>query len=547
MTAQSPAATADTLPRTSYDDVPYESNPFPQTHPDHLATLATLFGMDPAPPQGARVLELGCASGGNIIPYAVSHPHATVLGVDLSARQVDTGRSVIEALGLRNIELRHASITDIGAAEGEFDYIISHGVYSWVPDEVQRHILQVCASNLAKNGVAYISYNTYPGWHMRGMVRDMMCYHTRQFTDPPSQIAQARALLEFLSANASQAQDNAYGTLLKSESDMLRKQGDYYLFHDHLEEVNSPIYFHDFVERAAGAGLQFLAESDFSTMLASNFPPEVAQTLHKVAPDIIRMEQYMDFLRNRQFRQSLLVHQDVALKRNLGPDEIMRFYVASPAERVDSDDKKASIKSNDEQQFKTAIGTSITTRRPLFKAAMSILIKNYPAFVHFDTLLAKSMHAITGEKAGDDVLKQAGLVLGQDLLQAFSAKLVEFRLTPALYAPKPPAKPRATPLARRQAEHSRIITSLRHQNVTLDEFGRHLVLLLDGERDAGALAKALCTQVMAGVLRLERDGNVVTDQAEVDKLIGEGVSSLLANFARMGLLLAPTPPPDASP
>src|SRR5262245_55529309 len=155
--------------KNSYDEVPYESHPFAQTHPDHLATVATLFGMRPAPVARCRVPELGCASGGNLIPMAEQLPQSQFLGVDLSARQVDDGRRVLGPLGLTNVELRHASILDVDDGYGPFDYVLCHGVYSWVPPAVQDKILDVCAHNLAPQGVGYISYNTYPGWHMRGM------------------------------------------------------------------------------------------------------------------------------------------------------------------------------------------------------------------------------------------------------------------------------------------------------------------------------------------------------------------------------------------
>jgi cyclopropane fatty-acyl-phospholipid synthase-like methyltransferase len=161
----------------AYDAVAYISKPFPQTHPDNLATLATLFGLQPPPLDNCRVLELGCASGGNLIPMAVSLPGSTCVGIDLSANQIADGQKTLAALGLKNVQLKHLSILDIDESFGEFDYIICHGVYSWVPEDVQDKILSICAANLARDGVAYVSYNTFPGWHMRGMIRDMMCYH----------------------------------------------------------------------------------------------------------------------------------------------------------------------------------------------------------------------------------------------------------------------------------------------------------------------------------------------------------------------------------
>jgi cyclopropane fatty-acyl-phospholipid synthase-like methyltransferase len=71
---------------TVYDVVRYPGHAFPQTHPDRLAALAVLFGLDAPPPAGCRLLEIGCGDGGNLLPMAVGLPHATVVGFDTSAR-----------------------------------------------------------------------------------------------------------------------------------------------------------------------------------------------------------------------------------------------------------------------------------------------------------------------------------------------------------------------------------------------------------------------------------------------------------------------------
>ena len=135
-----------------------------------------------------------------------------------------------------NIELRHASILDVDASYGEFDYIICHGVYAWVPREVQDKILSIYAEHLTPNGVGHVSYNTYPGWHFRGMVREMLVYHSSGFTDPPTRIAAAKAMLGFLAQSA--GQESPYGRILNAELDLLAKLPDYYLFHEHLEPDN---------------------------------------------------------------------------------------------------------------------------------------------------------------------------------------------------------------------------------------------------------------------------------------------------------------------
>src|SRR4051794_13106921 len=160
-----PPAPPPAPPATSYDEMPYESHPYAQTHPSRLAVVATLFGLRPPPVETCRVLELGSAAGGNIIPIAESFPRSQWVGIDLSTRQVDEGQRLVQAMGLKNVTLRHASIMDVDDSYGQFDYILAHGVFSWVPTEVRDKILDICSKRLTANGVAYVSYNTYPGWH----------------------------------------------------------------------------------------------------------------------------------------------------------------------------------------------------------------------------------------------------------------------------------------------------------------------------------------------------------------------------------------------
>ena len=161
------------------------------------------------------------------------------------------------------------------------------------------------------NGVAYISYNTYPGWHIRGIVRDMMLYRGTQFADPATRLAQAKSLVAFVAQSSSEDPS----TLPEAPAERTGSVGpeeDYYLHHDHLEENNHPVYFHEFARKLAVNGLQYLGEADFSTMVSTNFSPEIAKTLNDLgAHDILQMEQYMDFVRCRYFRQTLVCHSAV--------------------------------------------------------------------------------------------------------------------------------------------------------------------------------------------------------------------------------------------
>src|SRR5512141_894057 len=151
---------------TSYDAVSYPGLPFSQTHPDRRATIAALYDFPAAPPERCRVRELGCGDGGHLIPMAYLLPESTFLGLDAAGSAVAQGREQISALGLTNVSLSHVDLLDASNL-GTFDYVIAHGLYSWVPPAVQERVLAITSEVLAPNGIAYVSYNAHPGGHVR--------------------------------------------------------------------------------------------------------------------------------------------------------------------------------------------------------------------------------------------------------------------------------------------------------------------------------------------------------------------------------------------
>ena len=185
--------------RADYDTTPYTSVSFPPSAPGQLAAVAHLFGLSTPEVATARVLEIGCATGGNVIPFAAAHPQARVVGLDLSEVQVELGRAKVQALGLDNLEFVAGDIaqTDLSAL-GQFDFIIAHGVYSWVPPEVQEGLLAAFRTLLAPDGVAYMSYNVYPGWKSKEVLRDAMQLASGGTATPEDKVREARAMVDFL-------------------------------------------------------------------------------------------------------------------------------------------------------------------------------------------------------------------------------------------------------------------------------------------------------------------------------------------------------------
>jgi SAM-dependent methyltransferase len=467
--------------RTSYDEFPYQSVPLRQTHPDHLATVASLFGFNAPDVARARVLEIGCGSGGNLIPMAASYPESTFVGIDLSGVQIAQGAADIKALGLTNIRLQAIDVMAFDQAPGEFDYIIAHGIYSWVPAAVQDRILAVCASLLAPSGIAFVSYNTLPGWRMLATVREAMLYHTRDVEDPQARVAKARATLDFL-ADAVPDRDSAYGRLLRLAAEHIRQKPDYYVLHEYLEEANEAVYFEQFVERIVAKGLRYLGDSDVRTMLSIGLPPEVEATLNRIAPGLMRREQFLDFLKSRSFRQSLLIRGGAALDRKLSAARVMTLRVAAPVQRAEPVD----LASDRPETFRFADGRSVEASSRIVKSALAILGAQWPLAIPFDRLHQEAAAAAGG--AHDTPAERD--FLAAEILRLHLGGAAELHRAAPPFVITAGALPEASAIARRDAARSAASANLRHEPIALREDERALLPLLDGTRTRAEIATA---------------------------------------------------------
>ncbi len=522
------------LPNT-YDEVPYPAASFPQTHPVKLATMARFFGLTPADPAQCRLLELGSADGSNILPLAQAYPQSTFHGIDLSTRQVEAGQKAIAAAGLSNVTLEHKNILDFPIGEQKYDYIVVHGIYSWVPAPVRDKILEISRKCLTENGVAYISYNCFPGWKMRGMVRDMALFHSAQFPDIATKVAQTRALVKFL-ADSVPTEGNPYGQFIKNELELMKGWQDSYLRHDLLEEENQPFYFHEFVRTAHDHGLQYLGETEISTMLASGFPQTVQETLQRIGRNIIATEQYMDFVRNRTFRQTLLVPADTKITRAVDPRMLTGFWFSTSLRAVSAEPNMAA---GHKEEFKGPAG-AVTTENSLVKIALSILGRAAPSQVSFADLIQEIRANVLGEVTAirpAEVIQHEEAGLAQQLMAFITRGMVE--ATAFAFPSVVPAgeRPVVSPLARYQALNSRNVPNHRHVPLGVDVFSRHLLSLLDGTKDRPALVQAMVAKVKEGVLTVQHDGKPVTDDAILVRILEPRVLGTLDQISRMGLIV----------
>jgi SAM-dependent methyltransferase len=486
----------------SYDEVPYESNPLHPTHPGNLALIAHLHGLAAAPLARCRVLEIGCATGGNLLPMAVGLPEARFVGVDLSPAQIATARRVQHELGLANVEFVVGSITEIGLAAGSFDYVVCHGVFSWVPAEVQEGILATCAHVLAPEGIAYVSYNTYPGWHLRGMVRDMLLHHLRDVVEPRQRIARAREFVQFLHTTA-RDRDSAFVRFLGEEAQLLAKATDTYVFHEHLEANNRPLWVRGFVDQARRHGLDFVAEAVLDDGWETG--AEVAGAIDRLARDRIDREQYLDCLRNRTFRRSLLCRTGRAIEAAPRLDRLRSSWLASP---MQPERAAADLRGDGVEAFVGPGGRRLQIGHPWLKHAFAQLGRRWPAAVTFPELAASVATALGAAPTADELD-----AITAALAQCHAGGVLSLACAPSLATGSPGARPLASPLARHMAASGRRVASLRHELVEVGDVDRLLLPLLDGTRDRAALALALRRAAAAAGVDLQRGPEVAVAES----------------------------------
>jgi methyltransferase-like protein/cyclopropane fatty-acyl-phospholipid synthase-like methyltransferase len=504
---------------TAYDAVAYPGYAYARTHPDRLATQAVLFGLDPAPIDRCRVLEVGCGDGGNLIPMALDLTGSEFVGIDLAEQPVARGAALAHDLGLANVELHALDVQELPDGLGTFDYIVAHGLYSWIPPAARDALLAACRRQLAPQGVAFVSYNAYPGSYLRDMARDVLLFHVSKLDDPAMRVGQARALMELVvDAQA----DTPYARVLREHMERLLDHRDWALYHDDLAAVNTPVYFHEFVEHAGRHGLQFLAEAELAESQLPQVPDHVAAALEQLPDDVVLREQYMDFVRNRMFRQTLLCRAEARPRRTIGPEALAGLWIASPV-------RPAEPRDGDLVTYHGPRGSAIETADPLLKRTLEIVGQFWPEAVAFEDLVERSRRAIESRHSPAEDRRR----LGEVLLRAAAGSLIHLHTHPPSVARRAGERPAASPLARHQAGRGdQVVTTLRHGSVRIDDpLAAFLLTRLDGTRDRSTLLADVIAFVDGGGL----DPSADVSAPPQDEL-PEALDQALDRLAELALL-----------
>ena len=453
---------------STYDQVLYPSLAFSETHPDNLAVIATLHGLTP-PIGPCRVLEVGCGDANNLIPMALADPASHFVGFDLATRPIEAGQAVIQSLGLSNIELFTLDILAFPPSLGTFDYIIAHGFCTWVPGFVLEKFFAVCQAHLTPHGVIFASYNTYPQAHAREASRQIM-----RALPPGPAASRVTDGKQFLSTIRGFVTDPLWQATLDSEIKRLGARPDSVTFHDELGGAYNCFYISDFVALAARHGFQYLAEALLRPTLRPDVPPETLAELRALSQgDEVTLQQYLDFVTYRGFRRTLLCRSNLPIQRDSINENLVKLRVASPLYCV-------SQKPSGSETFRNGSGPGqMESNNPILTAVLHRLESVWPRSLPLAELLP-------------DLTAVAETPFFDQLISLAVNGLLFLRLADPPVSSQTQANPTANPLARLQAAHGSLFTTMLHTQVRFeDDFSPKLIALLDGTRPVSALPSLL--------------------------------------------------------
>jgi SAM-dependent methyltransferase len=496
----------------SYNTLPYGSRVFPHSGPDRLATVATLFGLDPARPDDCRALELGCGDGSNLIAMAYALPKSSFVGIDLSTVHIDQARGTAASLNLQNIEFIQADAASLSSNEiGHFDFISAHGLISWIPEVVREAVLSICADCLKENGVGYLSYNTYPGSYLRRIAWDMMRFHASKAEDPLDMVSRGREIVNFV---AGVSGPDPYGTALREEARRLAERDDANVFHDDFSTENRPFYFHEFDSLLRKHRLQYLGEASLDAHFTQDIEPRAIELIEEFSGENrTTREQYLDFLVGRRFRASLFCRNDSKVSNRPIAGTLSRLYFTTHLVCAPGSD----LTDANPVEFSNPEGSTITVANPATKQALCQMGDSYPK--------ALPWVRICGDYTDADLAS-----LSLDLISIYEMNLVTFCSFQPACADNISERPRASGLARLQiSTNCRGATTLIGPNVEITQpVVRRLLVLLDGRRTQADIVEELLRLVPEEEQR----------SVELAERLRDMVSGNIALFLKLGLLEA---------
>jgi SAM-dependent methyltransferase len=510
----------DAQAKERYECVPYPSKPQEFIHPEPLAVISTIFGGMAPPIDKSRVLEIGCADGSNAIAIGHYLPGTEVVGIDISREAIERGRATLKRLRLTNVELYAVDLREFQPRRA-FDYVLCHGLWSWVDASTRSSLLRLIRSVLTPEGVALISYNTWPGWHTLRPARDVMQLVAERTDGNAGELV--RSGLDFLELAMPHIARNqsVYGGMLSHATYTMEGHSESYLFHDFLAPVNQPFYFRDFVSALEPHGLRYLGEASFGQLMPYELPDELAERIDHLAPDLVTLGQFLDYVRNTAFRVSLICPHERVPNRSLDSSSLTKLHVRLVGQELsESTDESGAV-------WQAADGKHV--------AAVDALTREI--LKHCSAQSDGSLPVATLYKLCNEATEEGPDSVAARLLRLYAAGVVELRTRAIPSVALKNETPKTNILASFQLEEEEEgVSTANNSYVELDRFERALLTRCDGERTIEVLLEDMLGLVKSGDLEVTIGGVPAKEDSMIREVVAALLPVKLEQLARLGLL-----------
>jgi SAM-dependent methyltransferase len=294
-----------TLPSTPYDEFPYLSSPIEWTVPERLALASLLHGGPRPRLDRYRVLELGCGDGANLIAMAADRKHGDFVGLDSATTRIAAANAKRTLLQVQNVTFVAADVESAQrTVSGDFDYIIAHGLFSWVPHEARDALLRLGGERLRPGGLLYLNYNARPGWNVRGLIREFLLAQTASLVDLRARTERARQIADRMAAELAEG-DHPYTRLLANEFRFVAETHPSHVAHEYLADFNDAYTRREFLQLAAAYDLAYVADADFN-YVSGRLPEGLSSLLARLEVDPETADDTTDLLCYRQLHSPIL-------------------------------------------------------------------------------------------------------------------------------------------------------------------------------------------------------------------------------------------------
>lgn len=476
---------------SAYNKIHYEGVIAPNSFPDHLALCAIWHNSGHSPLQRFRFTELGCGDGANLLPLAFYHRDSTFIGIDSSESALKRAQEGARTIGLRNVQLLNKDICEIEPAElAPSDYIVVHGLYSWVTEDARNAILNICGKKLSNKGLAYISYNAQPGWATRSIVRETLRRSTKVQEASLEQKSEQATKIASQILDDLPSRDYAFAALLAEELERVRDGKPFYVFHEYLTEFNEGFWLRDFVGNARQYGLRYVGDAQFCRW-EGQIPKDLRDELSQRDLDPIEQEETADLLCHRYFHASVL-SRDGAPREIMSHKDILERVSMATSLCAESDPFDLTEKVV--ERFIENHGQVVTLDTAITKAAVVLLAAQWPAGMKLEALYQQASALLI--QYGCDVMGDARAQLMDELTTLFEAGVIDVRLTEPGGNKTASEYPKIHALARYEIEHREALTTPYHMPLTLNDDMLKIAGVMNGCKSAKELRQLYGAEIV---------------------------------------------------